>query len=97
MPDDPVDPVPPDTGSGQEPHSEAIRSGDPVDSLKPSVKEELEDERSNAVVKRFSENHRITGSGQSGTAQEGCNEDIASPDPVADPPNMVGAQQPLLN
>ena len=30
------------------------------------------------------------------TVQEGGNEDIASPDPVADPRNMIGAQQPLL-
>ena len=61
------------------------------------AEEDLEDERSNAVVKRFSENHRITGSRQSESAQEGGNEGTASPDPVADPPNMVGAQQPLLN
>ena len=95
-PDDPVDPVPPATGSGQEPHSEAIRSGDPVDSQKLSDKEEMEDVRSNAVVKSFPENHRITGSRQSETVPEGCNEDTSSRDPVAYPPNMISAQQPLL-
>ena len=95
-PKTPVDPVPPATGSGQESDSEAIRSGDPVDFLKLSVKEEIVDVRSKAVVKSFSENHRITGSRQSETAHKGCNEDIASPDPVADSPNMISAQQPLL-
>ena len=92
-PDDPVDPVPPYTGSGQEAHNEAIRSGDPVDSQKLTVKA-MEDERSNTVVKRFSENHRITGSRQSETVQEGRNDDVLFL--IRYQSNLIGIQQPLL-
>ena len=56
----------------------------------------MEDERSNVVVKSFPENRRITGSRQSETAQLSESEAISSADPVADPPNIISAQQPLL-
>ena len=95
-PDDPVDPVPPDTGSGQAPGSEAIRSGDPVDSQKLFDKEEIGIVSSITVVESFSENHRITGSFLQKTPQDADTQAVVSSDPVVDPPNTIGMQQALL-
>ena len=95
-PDDPVDPVPPTTGSGQGADSEASRSGDPVESQKLSTKAETESRPSDSIVESFTPNYRITGSSPSEMLQEAHHSDVPGHDPVVDPPRIAGEQQLLL-
>jgi len=99
FPDDPdpsSDPVMPNTGSPQKAGSEAIRSGDPVDSGKVDHEMKRELVMPDAEVKEFSQNHRITGSAPPKTAQKADSDAALASDPVSDPQRLANEQQWLL-
>ncbi len=93
---DPVDPVPSDPGSPQKADSEAIRSGDPVDSPKSDLEMKTESTQPEKNSEEVSQNDRITGSTPPETEDEPPCSGLPQPYPVADPPAHTTQQQPHL-
>jgi hypothetical protein len=81
--DDPVDPVPESTGSGHNPDNQAGRSGDPVDSQKVLTVQNEGDRPQDPIMKSFSKNDRITGSGRVEARPKPDRRMPARSDPVA--------------
>lgn len=95
-PGDLVDPTLESTGSRQEADSQAIRSGDPMNSQKLPTIREKGPEGSPSIVESFSQNDRITGSGTSNEPIKCDSGTGLSDDPVGEPHSGLGEQQPLL-
>jgi len=94
---DPVDPVQPNTGSPQKADSDAIRSGDPVDSGKSDYEMKEESAPLDTEAKEFRQNDRITGSASPETAQLSGRDVIQLADPPAQSGMAVVRQTLLLN
>ena len=94
---DPVDPVQPNIESPQKSGSDAIRSGDPVDSGKSDYEIKEESAPAETEAKEFRQNDRITGSAPSETAQLSGRDVIQPADPPAPSGVAVVRQALLLN
>jgi len=93
----PVDPVPPNSGSTQKADSDTIRSGDPVDSDKSDYELKEEAVPPEIEAKEFRQNDRITGSAPPEMAQLSPHAAIQPTDPPAQSGTAVARQALLLN
>ena len=94
---DPVDPVLPNTGSLQKADSDAIRSGDPVDSGKSDYELKEGSAPPDTEAQEFRQNDRITGSVPPEMAQLSDRDVIQPTDPPAPGGTVVVRQALLLN